>query len=347
MAIVDNLPSSPGGGPGASAVGSEPIVDLLRMTYENTMLVEMQMMESIGTRAAARQTELRGYEKRIDRWSKTAVQQRARAGFLGDDVTGGVQSAETPTRTVVIRGEHWEHPEFFDLRDDVGTDGFLSAMIPGGPYQQNVMAAMEQKADSIFFNATNGLDGTVQLGDGGGAATNNIVTVSHLVGNDGVDASVATAFNVGKAIALITTLHNNNAFRRGDMWVALKPTQLRQVLNDPLNRITSADFNSLQPLMTGEVQNFLGARWILSTEIPAVADADPTSGGSQAGAKVYAWNSMAVTWGRGRETTWTKDVASRGETVLVYSGAFFGVVRTDDLGVTTTLCPDATGTPYT
>jgi len=320
------------------------MIDLLRMTYENTMMVEMQSMESVATRAAARQTELRGYEKRIDRWNKTAVQQRARGAFIGDDVTGGVAAQDTGTRTVVIRGEHWEHPEFFDLRDDVGTDGFLEAMVPGGAYQMNVLAAMEQKADAIFYA---GLDGTVTLGDGGGSATNNIVVVSHLVGNDGLNSTVATQFNVGKAVALITTLHNNNAFKRGDNWLALKPLQLKSILNDPLNRLTSADFNGLQPLMSGEVVNFLGAHWILSTEIPSVADADPSSVGLEAGAKVYAWNSSAVTWGRGRETTWTKDVASRGETILAYSGAFFGVVRTDDLGVTTTLCNDSSAAPYT
>lgn len=347
MVIVDNLPASPGGWPGAATPVNVPIIDALRMTYENTMMVEMQQMESIATRAAARQTELRGYEKRIDRWNKTTTQQRARGAFIGDDVTGGVAAADTGIRTVVIRGQHWEHPEFFDMRDDVGTDGFLSAMVPGGPYSENVMASMEQRADSIFFDASTGIDGTVQLGDGGGAAANNIVTVSHLVGNDGVNSTVATAFNVGKAIAMITTLHNNNAFRRGNVWMALKPTQLGQVLNDPANRITSADFNLLQPLMSGEVVQFLGARWILSTEIPAVADADPSSSGSQAGAKVYAWNSMAVTWGRGKETTWVRPVTSRGETMLAYSGAFFGVVRTDDLGVTTCLCPDNAASPYT
>ena len=96
----------------------------------------------------------------------------------------------------------------------------------------------------------------------------------------------------------------------------------------------------LQPLMSGEVVQFLGARWTLSTEI-VTEDADPVTVGTQIGAKVFAWNSAAVTWGRGRETTWTKDIASRGETILAYSGAFFGVVRTDDLGVTTVLSPDA------
>ena len=347
MAIVDNLPSSPGDWPGGATPVNVPIIDLLRMTYENTMLIEMQSMMSIATRAAARQTELRGYEKRIDRWNVTATQQRARGAFIGGDLSGGVPAADTGTRTVVIRGQHWEHPEFFDLRDDVGTDGFLSAMVPGGPYQMNVAAAMEQRADAIFFDASTGLDGTVQLGDGGGSASNNIVTVSHLVGNDGINSTVATQFNVGKAIALITTLHNNNAFRRGEVWLALKPLQLQSILNDPANRITSADFNLLQPLMTGEVAQFLGARWILTTEIPAVADADPSSTGTEAGAKVYAWNSSGVTWGRGRETTFTKDVASRGETILAYSGAFFGVVRTDDLAVTTVLCPDSTGAPFT
>lgn len=347
MPIVDNLPSSPGGWPGIATPVNVPIIDALRMTYENTMLLQMQQIESIATRAAARQTELRGYEKRIDRWNKTSLQQRARGAFIGDDVTGGVAAKNTGIRTVVIRGQHWEHPEFFDLRDDVGLDGFLSAMVPGGSYQQNVLAAMEQKADNIFFNASTGIDGTVQLGDGGGSAANNIVTVSHLIGNDGVDSTVATQFNVGKAIALIIQLQTNNAWRRGEMWVALRPIQVRQVLNDPLNRITSADFNTLTPLMSGEVQNFLGARWIMCNEIPTVADADPSSAGSQAGAKVYAWNSQALTWGRGRETSWTKDVASRGETILVYHGAFFGVVRTDDLGVTTVLCPDSSAAPYT
>jgi len=345
MAIVDNLipgPAVTGAWPGNTVLNEDvPSVSLMRMVYEQTMLVEMQQMVSVATRAAARQTELRGYEKRIDRWDQTTVAQRARGRFIGGDVTGGVDSIDTPIRTVVIRGEHWEHPEFFDLRDDVGTDGFLSAMVPGGAYQQNVLAAMEQKADSIFFNASTGLDGTVTLGDGAGTSTLPAGNrVDERTSNDGTIATVATAFNVGKAIAMITQLQTNNAFKRGETWLALTPRQLGDCMNDPLNRLTSNDFNALRPLMDGEVSQFMGARWILSTEIPVVADVDATVASAQVGAKVYAWNSMAVTWGRGRETTWTRDVASRGETILAYSGAFFGVVRTDDNGVVTSECHD-------
>jgi len=166
MAITDYISSTlPGAHPGAST--DAPIgLFALKVAYEQTMVKEMQQTRSLVANTAARQVELEGYEKRIDRWNKATVQQRTRSGFIGDDV-GGTASAETGIRTVVIRPQHWEYPEFFDQRDQMGTLGLLNALVPGGAYQENVLGALGRKFDSIFFTE---FDANVNLGEGGGTA---------------------------------------------------------------------------------------------------------------------------------------------------------------------------------
>lgn len=335
MAITDYISATLPGASPAAATNSPISLFALKMAYEQGMLKQMQQPRSLIALSAARQTTLEGYEKRIDRWNKTTLQQRMRTAFIGDDV-GGVASKETGIRTVVIRGQHWEHPEFFDMRDNLGTMGMLNAMVPGGAYQENVLAALGRKADSVFLTE---LIASVQLGDGGGSSSfSGTVSDGTRGSNNGTSSTAVTTFNFAKAIDLINVLQRNDAFY--DVHVAIHPIQVQQLFNDTTNRATSFDYNSARPLMSGEVTNLLGARWIMSTEVPAVADIDSVTTGSQAGHRVYAWNANAMVFGMGRQEAWAKQVVSRGNTELVYHGAFLGAVRVDDLGVTYVNCID-------
>lgn len=334
MAITDYISSALAGAhPGAST--DAPIgLFALKVAYEQGMLKEMQQSQSMVANTAARMITLEGYEKRIDRWNKATLQQRTRAGFIGDDV-GGVASAETPIRTVVIRPAHWEHPEFFDQRDQMGTLGLLNALVPGGEYQRNVLAAMGRKFDSIFFTE---MIADVNLGEGGGTSAYAGTTVNPFLDADGTTETTVTGFNMAKAIQLISVLQQNDAFYNA--YVGIHPIQVRQLFEDTTNRAISSDFNVLRPLMDGEVTRLLGAQWIMCTEVPSVTDVDSSTASNQAGHRVFAWNSNAMVSGMGRQEAWVRQAVSRGNTELVYHGAFLGAVRTDDLGVTYVNCLD-------
>jgi hypothetical protein len=104
--------------------------------------------------------------------------------------------------------------------------------------------------------------------------------------------------------------------------------------------MTSGDFNTLRPLMAGEVTKYLGMTWVMSTEIPQVDDVDTATAGEGVGHYVYAWNRSAMANGYGQPRNWVKEVPLRGDTMLVYQGAFFGALRTDGTGVARVLCSD-------
>lgn len=342
MAIPDYLgnvsPDLPGTWPGASTDAA--YINFLKLAYSEEMFLQMQQIRGKAAGTATRQIVLEGYEKRIQRWGKATLQQRTRGALIGDDV-GGVASAETPTQTVVIRGVPWEYPEFFDRRDQLGFLGMMNALTSGA-YQQNVLASMNRKADSVFFTE---IDNTVQVGvENGGTLTyaaDGGTTVSARMKQDGTDhATVATSFNQRKALELLANLQANDAFTGpGDNYLALHPIQLKHIFTQASINVTSADFNALRPLMSGEVTQYLGFTWIMSTEIPVIDDVDTTSAGDQAGHAVFAWNRNAVVTGRGREEASVNYIADR-TSDLLFHGAFFGAVRVDGLGVSRVLNQD-------
>jgi hypothetical protein len=318
MAITDYIPlggaTSPAGGTTDSPIG----LFALKMAYEQTMFKEMQQTRSMVANTASRMVELEGYEKRIDRWNKATLQTRQRTQAIGADI-GGVDSAETGIRTVVIRPQHFEYPEFFDLRDQMGTLGLMNALVPGGEYQNNVLAAMGRKFDEIFFSE---ILAAVNLGEGGGTSAYAGTAGNDSLLSDGTTGTGVQPFCMAKAVELVSILQQNDAFY--DAYIGIHPIQVAQLFNDTTNRAVSSDFNAMRPLMDGEITRLLGCQWISCTQVP----------GSASQHRVYGWNSNAMVCGMGRQEAFVRNVPSRGNTELVYHGAFYGAVRVDDLGVT-------------
>jgi len=344
LAIPDYIPSTPGVWPGSSA--DALYINFLKLTYADEMLLRMQALQPKVANRAGRQIELTGYETRIDRWSKATLQQRQRSAQIGREVIGvvgpggtvtvGVASAETGTANYVLQAVPWEYPEYFDIRDEMGLKKRTAALTDGA-YKANVLGAMARKWDSAFIVA---LDGSSPVGienggspetfaGGGGTAHAGTVKAS-----DGSTTTFVTSFSNSKAIIMLGVLQQNDAFTGPeDNFLLVHPIQLQQAFIDSTKVLTSADFNTLRPLMSGEVRQYLGMSWIMSTEVPAVADID-TSTGTQAGHLSYAWNRYAMTTGTGQRTTRIDYVADR-TSDLFYSGAFVGAVRTDGTGVVT------------
>lgn len=347
MAITDWLVSTPGGNPGATTQGElgTTYLNLAKMTYEQEAALRMQNFVAKASGRAARQVTLRGYETRIPRLGKATLQQRARNGFLGDDVTGGVQTAESSWATYVIRGAHWEYPEFFDLRDELGLDMLISSLT-GGQFLTNLEGSFNRKAESIFFTA---LDADVTKGDGGGTETyfaGGGTEVNPLLKQDGTSSTLVTRMHHRKLLEGLSIQQRNDAWvGPSDNFLGIHPIQFYQLLTESSTPLTSADYNSLRPLMSGEVTTYLGYTWIMSTDIPAVTDIDTGSAGNQAGHSTYFWNKAAMVNGYGMPKNWVKDAPWRGDSVLLYHGAFFGALRMDSTGVTFARCADSMTIP--
>jgi hypothetical protein len=351
LAIPDYIPSTPGVWPGASA--DALYINFLRLAYIDEMLLRMQQTVPKAAGTATRQVELTGYETRVERWGKATLQQRARGALIGvgpvgvvgpgGTVTIGVASAETPTQTIVIVGEPWEYPEYFDVRDQLGLRGRLNALTSGA-YKENVMASFNRKADTIFFqnfaaNVSAGTEAGTTLtytGDGG-------TTVGEAVKSDGlpVASGSVTSANTAKIAAGHGQMMLNDAFTGPqDNFIGIHATQLTQLFQETTSgtRLTSGDYNALRPLMNGEVTTYMGHTWITTNEIPLVADIG-TSAGTQAGHYIYFWNRNAMISGRGVTLAQANYVPER-TSELLYQSAFLGTSRVDGTGLTRVPCLD-------
>lgn len=352
MAIPDYIPSSPGTWPGASA--DALYLNFLRLAYSDEMLLRMQQRVAKVAGTATRQIELTGYETRVERWGKVTLQQRQRGALIGTafgnvigpggSVTVGVASAETPTQTIVVVGEPWEYPEYFDVRDQLGLKGRLNALT-SGTYKENVLAGMNRKQDTIFFQ---NFAATVSAGTEAGTtltyAADGGTTVGEAVKADGsvlANGSVTSA-NVAKVAVGLSQMQTNDAWTGpSDNFLAIHPTNLGTMFQSLTagGSMTSGDYNLLRPLMDGQVTMFLGHTWIMTTEVPAVADIGTTAG-TQAGHYIYMWHRDAFVCGKGQLRTEAHYVPER-TSELLYQGGIFGTSRVDGTGCTRIPCLDA------
>lgn len=83
------------------------------------------------------------------------------------------------------------------------------------------------------------------------------------------DNTTPLSMTFSKVLRTKTLLTESDAYKKGDKLIfAISPRCLENMLLDP--RFTSADYGMIQSLITGEVKNFLGFEWMVTTELPEV-----------------------------------------------------------------------------
>ena len=205
--------------------------------------------------------------------------------------TGNKPYSETLTERRTILPEFHEFAELFDPRDE---PALMRAIRPDSNYLMNVAAAFARKKDEVIHAALSGTAGVVgstnghtfiediSVAQGGGEAGSasatsappagsigaGMTTVNYSLGANTVDVGEATStLSVADLIAGRQILEQQGAINPGDpVYVAMNPAVARYLLQD--SNLTSYDFNAIRPLMSGEIANFLGCEFRLSTEIP-------------------------------------------------------------------------------
>jgi len=113
------------------------------------------------------------------------------------------------------------------------------------------------------------------------------------------------------------------------MFIAVSQEQIEDMLNDPT--ITSADYNSVRLLMTGEITQFMGFTWIPSERL-----------GTTAGERrCIAWARNSLLLGALKEPmTRVSERADKNYTTQVYMCMDIGATRMDETGVVEILCTE-------
>ena len=210
------------------------------------------------------------------------------------------------------------------------------------PYKH---ADLVDKADQIrtLNDPTNAY--VTAFGRAFGRAIDDVIIASAFASaNTGVDGSTAVAFPGGdfqlaaggtgltlaKIIAANKVLRENENDRADGFFLAVSQEQIEDVLTDPT--ITSADYNSVRLLMTGEINQFMGFKWIESERLLL-------DGASARRCIAWARNSLAL--GLGEEPNGRiSERDDKNYSTQVFYSMDIGASRMDETGVVEVLCAE-------
>ena len=165
--------------------------------------------------------------------------------------------ADTPTvdtphsrRRVTLADYNWA-----DLVDRADEIKMLSS--PASEYMKAGVWAMGRTMDDIIITAFNGSATSVSSDD----STSSVSFDSNnQIAHGSADLSLAKVIQSAKILA------DNDVDPDEERYAVVGPAQIEAMLNS--STVTSSDYNSIRLLMKGEIDTFMGFKWITSTRLP-------------------------------------------------------------------------------
>lgn len=203
--------------------------------------------------------------------------------------------------------------EDYDWADLIDSEDQVRLLInPQGPYAVAASNALGRAIDSAIVSAA---DGTAFTGVAGGTST------SYTAGNTvdvqvGISPAADTGLNVGKLRAAKNVLDANEA-EDEDRYCIINAKQLQNLLGQ--TEVTSSDFASVKSLVNGEVDTFLGFRFIRTELIGVDSNSDH---------KVLFWQSAGMKLAIGAEPTIKiSERADKNHATQVFASMSIGATR--------------------
>jgi hypothetical protein len=202
--------------------------------------------------------------------------------------------------------------EWADLIDD--SDKVRLLADPKSTYARAAAAAMGRAMDDSIIAAATGTALTGKSGSGSQALTN---TIAH--GSAGL--TIAKLVEAKKKLDLGSVDPSINRY------IAVSPEQIEDLLNN--TTVTSADYNSVKALVQGEVDTFLGFKFIVSNRL-ALSGSTRTA---------FAWAEDGLLLGVGKNVSAKIDErADKSYSTQVFYCADFGATRMEEAKVVSIEC---------
>lgn len=216
---------------------------------------------------------------------------------------------ETPhSRRMVVT----ETYEWADLIDD--SDKVRLLADPKSTYARAAAAAMGRAMDDSIITAATGSALTGKSGSGSQALTN---TIAH--GSAGL--------TIAKLVEAKKKLDLGSVDPSISRYIAVSPEQIEDLLNN--TTVTSADYNSVKALVQGEVDTFLGFKFIVSNRLAK-------SGSTRT---AFAWAEDGLLLGVGKNVSAKIDErADKSYSTQVFYCADFGATRMEEAKVVSIEC---------
>jgi hypothetical protein len=239
---------------------------------------------------------------------------------------GAVTAQERTSRhsdTPLISTPHdarWVFPRDFEWADMIDDQDKLRMLIdPTSPYAQNGAYALGRKLDDIIIAAALG---TAQTGENGSTATPFATATQQI-------AVGATGLTVAKLRQARRILAANEVDLSSDMlYIAVTAQQIDNLLGT--TEVTSSDFNSVKALVQGDVDTFMGFKFIQTELLGLDSSGDRRCfAWAKSGLHVGMWNDI---------NTKISERADKSYSMQVYVKGTFGATRVDEKKVVEIIC---------
>ncbi|MGB8274855.1 MAG: phage capsid protein [Alphaproteobacteria bacterium] len=215
---------------------------------------------------------------------------------------------ETPHARRQVALEDYEYNDFIDRQDRVRT-----LIDPTSPYAQAAAFAMGRVMDDVIIAATNGTSKTGKTG-----ATPVVLPAGQKVA---VAASGLTLAKLLSAKEILDGVENDPDEER---YIGLAAKDVTSLLNT--TEIKSADYNTVKALVAGQIDTFLGFKFIRSQRLGTVV------GGSDRA--VLAWRKTGLLLAVGQEPqARISERPDKGYTTQVYYSMSIGATRMEEEAV--------------
>ena len=207
--------------------------------------------------------------------------------------------------------------EYADLIDD--QDKVRLLVDPTSTYARAAAAAMGRAMDDVIITAALG---TALTGKDGTTSTpfdsNNTIAVG------------GAGLTLSKLIEAKEILDSNDVDPSIPRYMAVSPKQIANLLDD--NEITSADYNTVRALVKGELDTFVGFKFIMTNRLPLDGSNDR---------RCIAWAMDGLKLAVGKEPTARIDErADKSYATQVYYCMSIGATRMEEAKVVEVICDE-------
>ena len=268
----------------------------------NIQLLSQQKVSLL--RGAVREESINGEKAFFDQVGSTTAQLRTSRH-------PDTPLIETPhARRMVLTSTY----EVADLIDDADKVRLLTD--PSSTYAKAMAGAMGRAMDDAIITAATGAALTGKTGASSVALSNTIATGG-------------TGLTIAKLVAAKKTLDEGSVDPSITRYIAVSPEQIEDLLNS--TTVTSADFNTVKALSTGEIDSFVGFKFIVTNRL-GLAGSDRAC---------FAWAEDGLLLGVGKNvTSRIEERADKSYSTQVYYCADFGATRMEEAKVVQINCAE-------
>jgi len=206
--------------------------------------------------------------------------------------------------------------EYADLVDDA--DKVRMLIDPTSTYARAAANAIGRAMDDAIITAATG---TAKTGVSGGTSTTMLAANQIAHGSAGL--------TVAKLVSAAKILDNADVDSSIPRYIVVGPEQVEDLLNN--STVTSSDYNSIKALVQGEIDTFLGFKFIKSTRL-AVASSVRTA---------FAWAEDGIKLAVGKDVmAKIEDRADKSYSTQVFYCASFGATRMEEEKVVEIACSE-------